>query len=117
MPRLRPMDVVRRSLVVGLLGVVPLVVATLGVTDGSAREEFVTVVGFLAGLLGAGSTVTGAGFWWASAGDIRRMRDWGTVTTQAASITLIGPVFLRCGLILLVLAVASLGLYPLVASL
>ncbi|GAA2768536.1 hypothetical protein GCM10010103_75780 [Streptomyces paradoxus] len=58
--------------------------------------------------------VTGAGFWWASAGDIRRVRDWRTLTGQAASVTVVGPVFLRSGLFLLVLGAAALGLYQLV---
>ncbi|MFE9776375.1 DUF6336 family protein [Streptomyces sp. NPDC005931] len=114
LPRLRPMDVVRRGVTLGLLGVVPLVVAAMCVSGHSDRREFLAVVGGLAGLLGVGATVIGAGFWWMSAGDVRRMRDWGTVTTQGASITLIGPLFLRCGLFLVVLGAAALGLYQLV---
>ncbi|MFF5960822.1 DUF6336 family protein [Streptomyces luteogriseus] len=65
-------------------------------------------------LFGAIFLVTGAGFWWASAGDIRRVRDWRTITGQSASVTIVGPVFLRCGLFLLVLGAAAAGLCQLV---
>ncbi|MFI9772569.1 DUF6336 family protein [Streptomyces sp. NPDC052415] len=63
---------------------------------------------------GLGLVVVGAGFWWASAEDIRRLRDWRTLTTQAASVTIIGPSFLRSGLFLIVLGAAALGLYQVV---
>ncbi|MCX5358117.1 DUF6336 family protein [Streptomyces sp. NBC_00124] len=114
LPRLRPTDVARRGVIFGLLGVVPLVVATLNISDHSDRREFLAVVSGLVGVFGAGSLVVGAGFWWASAGDIRRLRDWRTITGQAASVTLVGPVFLRSGLFLLVLGAAAYGLYHLV---
>ncbi|WP_121746170.1 DUF6336 family protein [Streptomyces sp. E2N166] len=113
LPRLRPADVARRGVVFGLLGVVPLVVATLSVSGHSDRRDFLAVVGALV-LFGAIFLVIGAGFWWASAGDIRRVRDWRTLTGQAASATIVGPVFLRSGLFLVVLVAAALGLYQLV---
>ncbi|MER5577905.1 DUF6336 family protein [Streptomyces massasporeus] len=115
LPRLRPADVVRRGVTFGLLGVVPLVVATLSISGHSDRREFLSVVSALV-LFGAIFLVTGAGFWWASAGDIRRVRDWRTLTGQAASVTVVGPVFLRSGLFLLVLGAAALGLYQLVRA-
>ncbi|MFE6524806.1 DUF6336 family protein [Streptomyces sp. NPDC057794] len=40
----------------------------------------------------------------------RRLRDWHTLTTQAASVTIIGPTFLRSGLVLSVLGTAALVL-------
>ncbi|MGK5696425.1 DUF6336 family protein [Streptomyces sp. URMC 128] len=110
LPRLRPTDVARRGVAFGLLGVVPLMVATLSISGHSDREEFLSVVGAVAGLF----VVVGAGFWWASAGDIRRVRDWRTLTSQAASVTVVGPAFLRSGLFLSVLGAAALGLYQLV---
>ncbi|MFE7899804.1 DUF6336 family protein [Streptomyces sp. NPDC057424] len=116
LPRLRPADVARRGVTFGLLGVVPLVVAALSITGHSDRQEFLAVVGVLAGLFGAILLVVGAGFWWASAGDVRRVRDWRTITGQAASVTLVGPAFLRSGLFLLVLGAAALGLCQLVAD-
>jgi hypothetical protein len=116
LPRLRPADVARRGVTFGLLGVVPLVVAALSITGHSDRREFLAVVGAVGGLFGAALLVVGAGFWWASAGDIRRLRDWRTLTTQAASVTVVGPAFLRAGLFLLVLGTAALGLYHLVAA-
>ncbi len=58
--------------------------------------------------------MVGAGFWWLSKEDIRRLRDWGTITTQAASVTVIDSVFVRSGLCLLVTGAAAFGLYHLV---
>ncbi|NEB13873.1 hypothetical protein G3I32_34395 [Streptomyces coelicoflavus] len=113
LPRLRPAAVARRGAVFGLLGVVPLVVATLSISGHSDRRDFLAVVSVL-GLFGAGFVVFGAVFWWASAQDIRRVRDWRTLTGQSASVTVVGPVFLRSGLLLLVLGAAALGLYRLV---
>ncbi|MDT7847336.1 DUF6336 family protein [Streptomyces justiciae] len=116
LPRLRPADVARRGVIFGLLGVVPLVVAALSVSGHSARQEFLAVVSAV-GFFGVMLLVVGAGFWWASAGDIRRVRDWRTITGQAASVTIVGPVFLRCGLILLVVGAAAFGLYQLADAL
>ncbi|MFE6365458.1 DUF6336 family protein [Streptomyces sp. NPDC057806] len=115
LPRLRLADVARRGMTFGLLGVVPLTVATFSISDHTDREEFLAVVGALACLFGLGLVAVGAGFWWASAEDIRRLRDWRTLTTQAASVTIIGPSFLRSGLFLSVLGAAAIGLYPLVS--
>ncbi|MFB9535120.1 MULTISPECIES: DUF6336 family protein [Streptomyces] len=115
LPRLRPADVARRGATFGLLGVVPLVVA-LSITGHSDRREFLAVVSGVVGLFGAILLVIGAGFWWASARDVRRVRDWRTLTTQAASVTVVGPLFLRSGLFLLVLGASALGLHQLVAA-
>jgi hypothetical protein len=113
LPRLRPSDVARRGVIFGLLGAVLLAVVALSITGHSDRREFLSVASVV-GLFGAIQLVIGAGFWWASAGDIRRLRDWNTLTSQAASVTVVGPVFLRSGLFLLVLGAAALGLYQLV---
>ncbi|WP_435283725.1 DUF6336 family protein [Streptomyces koelreuteriae] len=116
LPRLRPTEVARRGVTFGLLSVIPLAVAAFSITDDSAREDLLSVSGALACLLGAMFLVIGAGFWWASAADVRRLRDWNTITSQAASVTLVGPVFLRSGLFLLVLGAAALGLNLVVAD-
>ncbi|MFZ4142863.1 DUF6336 family protein [Streptomyces griseoincarnatus] len=113
LPRLRSAHVARRGVVFGLLGVVPLVVVTLSISGHSDREQFLAVFSLL-GFLGALFLMVGAGFWWLSKEDIRRLRDWGTITTQAASVTVIGPVFVRSGLCLLVTGAAAFGLYHLV---
>ncbi|MFJ4356120.1 DUF6336 family protein [Streptomyces massasporeus] len=113
LPRLRLSDVARRGVIYGLLGAVLLAVAVLSITGHSDRREFLAVASAV-GLFGAIQLVIGAGFWWASAGDIRRLRDWTTLTSQAASVTVVGPVFLRSGLFLLVLGAAALGLYHIV---
>ncbi|MCP9997178.1 DUF6336 family protein [Streptomyces werraensis] len=96
LPRLRPVEVARRGVVFGLLGVVPLVLVTASISDHSDREEFLAVFSALA-IFGALFLVTGAGFWWLSKEDIRRLRDWSTIITQADSVTIIGPIFLRSG--------------------
>lgn len=113
LPRLRPAAVARRSVAFGLLSAVPLLAVTLTITGNNDRLDFLSVVSAV-GLLGAIFLVTGAGFWWASAGDIRRLRDWRTITGQSDSVTIVGPVFLRCGLFLLVFGAAAVGLYQLV---
>ncbi|WP_225627091.1 DUF6336 family protein [Streptomyces werraensis] len=113
LPRLRQAEVAQRGVVFGLLGVVPLVLVTLSISDHSDREEFLAVFSALA-IFGALFLVIGAGFWWLSKEDIRRLRDWSTITTQADSVTVIGPIFLRSGLCLLVLGAAAFGLYHLV---
>nr|WP_237524857.1 DUF6336 family protein [Streptomyces sp. SID5643] len=87
LPRARPADVARRGVTFGLLGVVPLMVATLSISGHSDREEFLAVVGGIAGLFGLGLVVVGAGFWWASAGDIRRLRDWRATSRSVRSST------------------------------
>ncbi|MFD6907460.1 DUF6336 family protein [Streptomyces sp. NPDC060077] len=113
LPRLRPAGVARRGVIFGLLGVVPLMVAALSIRDHSDRQDFLAVFSAV-GLFGAIFLVTGAGFWWAGAKDVRRVRDWRTLKTQAASATVVGPLFLRSGLFLLVLGTAAFGLYHLV---
>jgi len=115
LPRLRPAEVARRGVFFGLLGVVPLVVAALSVTDHSDRQEFLAVVSAV-GFFGVMLVVVGACFWWASAGDIRRLRDWRTITGQAESVTIVGPAFLRSGLFLLVFGAAAFGLYQFVSA-
>ncbi|MFF5517057.1 DUF6336 family protein [Streptomyces coeruleorubidus] len=95
---------------------VPLVAAALSITGHSDRREFLAMVGGVVGLFGAILLVVGAGFWWACAGDVRRVRDWRTITGQATSVTVVGPLFLRSGLFLLVLGAAALGLCQLVAA-
>jgi hypothetical protein len=113
LPRLRPAEVARRGVTFGLLSVVPLVAVTLTISGHSNRRDFLSVVSGV-GLFGVIFLVTGAGFWLASAGDIRRVRDWRTLTGQSDSVTIVGPAFLRCGLFLLVLGAAAAGLYQLV---
>jgi hypothetical protein len=51
LPRLRAADVARRGVTFGLLGVVPLVVAALSITDHRDRQDFLAVVS------GVGSSV------------------------------------------------------------
>ncbi|MGW6548501.1 DUF6336 family protein [Streptomyces massasporeus] len=112
LPRLRPAEVARRGVTFGLLNVVPLAAVTLTITDHSDPGDLLSAVS-AAGLSGAISLVTGAGFWWADAGDIRHMRDYRTITGHSDSVTIVGPVFLRRRLRPLVLEAATAGLYQL----
>lgn len=112
-PRLRLSGVVWRGALFGLVGTVPLAVTALCIADHHDRQEFLSIVSGI-GLFGACSFVVGAGFWWASGGDIRRWRDWRTITGQTAAVTVVGPLFMRLGMLLVVLGVAAFGLSHLV---
>ncbi|MGV9450190.1 DUF6336 family protein [Streptomyces sp. NPDC003635] len=114
-PRLRLGNVLLRGSLFGLFAAVLLVVAgLLFVSDHHDREEGFAVFGILMLILGAGFLLMGLFFWLLSRDDIRRFRDWGTVTTQADSITLIGPAFVRVGLLGLILGLAGLAISGLV---
>ncbi|MFH9712844.1 DUF6336 family protein [Streptomyces luteogriseus] len=79
-PQLRLNGVVWRGALLGLLGTVPLAVTALCIADHHDRQ-FLSIVSGI-GLFGACLFVVGAGFWWASGGDIRRWRDWRSITGQ-----------------------------------
>ncbi|MFF7858613.1 DUF6336 family protein [Streptomyces sp. NPDC007904] len=55
-----------------------------------------------------------ASSWRACEGDIRRCRDWHTVTGQAGPVTVAAPVLLRIGVLALVLIPGAFGLHDLV---
>ncbi|NGO10180.1 hypothetical protein G5C60_21955 [Streptomyces sp. HC44] len=114
MPRLRFKGVVVRGAVQGIAAVALLCVGALFVADHHDRETFLAVVaGFSMVFAGVG-IVVGGGFWAACSGDIRRLRDWRTITGQSESVTIVAPVFLRAGVLALVLFPGALGLYHLV---
>ncbi|CAL9660798.1 DUF6336 family protein [Streptomyces sp. enrichment culture] len=50
----------------------------------------------------------------ACGGDIRRCRDWHTVTGQAGPVTVAAPVLVRAGVLALVLCPGAFGLHFLV---
>ncbi|MFG2030475.1 DUF6336 family protein [Streptomyces sp. NPDC048825] len=114
LPRLRFKDVVVRGAAQGIAAVALLFIGTLFVADHHDRETFLAVVaGFSMVLAGIG-IVVGVCFWTACSGDIRRLRDWGTITSQSESATIVAPVFVRAGVLALVLFPGALGLYHLV---
>ncbi|MER6674618.1 DUF6336 family protein [Streptomyces sp. NPDC000983] len=116
-PRLRLRDVLLRGSLVGLCAAVLLpVVGLLFVGDHHDREEGFGVFGALVLFLGAGFLLLGLLFWLLSRADIRRLRDWGTITTQSASITLVGPAFVRVGLFGLILGLAGVAFSVLVGQ-
>ncbi|AZQ32401.1 hypothetical protein EJ357_02165 [Streptomyces cyaneochromogenes] len=114
LPRLRMRDVLARGVLFGLGAVVLVAVVALFVPRHSARLEFLAVTG---GLSGAGALVfllTGFAFWGACAGDVRRFRDWRTITGQPEALTVFAPFSLRVGALAAVLAPAAIGLYTVV---
>ncbi|TLS45821.1 hypothetical protein FE633_13515 [Streptomyces montanus] len=114
MPRLRFKDVVVRGAVQGIAAVALLFVGMFFVTDHHDRVTFLAVVaGFSMVFAGAG-IVFGGFFWMACGGDIRRWRDWRTITSQTGGVMIMAPVLVRCGVLALVLFPGALGLYDLV---
>lgn len=116
LPRLRLKDVVVRGVLQGVAAVALLCAGTPFVADHRDRETFLAVVaGF--SMVGAGmGIVVGAFFWTACAGDLRRWRDWRTITGQTGGVMIMAPVLVRGGVLALVLFPGALGLYHLVDS-
>lgn len=113
-PRLRLGEVVLRGALFGLCAVPVVSVPMLFVSDHSDRVDFLGVVGILS-LLSAGVFLfVGRFFWLVCMGDIRRCRDWRTVTGQSSAPTVAAPVLARLGTLVLVLGPAALGLSDLV---
>ncbi|MEV4330967.1 DUF6336 family protein [Streptomyces sp. NPDC049597] len=114
LPRLRVKDVVVRGAVQGVAAVVLLAVVSLCVADHHDRETFVAVVAGFA-MVGSGVCLVFGGFFWAVSGrDVRRWRDWRTITGQTEAVTVMGPALFRLGVLALVLFPGALGLYHLV---
>ncbi|MFF8833464.1 DUF6336 family protein [Streptomyces sp. NPDC015131] len=113
-PLLRLRDVAARGALYGLAAVPLLGAGALFVGDHHDRMTFLAVVGGFSASLAAFGIVIGLFFWWACGGDIRRCRDWRTVRSQSASVTVAAPVLLRLGVLALVLFPGAFGLYHLV---
>jgi len=113
-PRLRVRDVLLRGALYGLASIVVLLIAMLCVGDHSDREEFLAVVGGIALVFGGVFVVFGALFWAVCGGDIRRWRDFRSITSQWEGATIMAPAMVRCGVTALVLAPAAIGLYGVV---
>ncbi|WP_231158521.1 DUF6336 family protein [Streptomyces sp. CNZ748] len=107
-PLLRIRDVTARGALYGLAAVPLLAAASLFISDHHNRMTF------LAGALAVSGILVGLFFWWACEGDIRRCRDWHTVSGQAGPVTVAAPVLLRIGVLALVLLPGAFGLYHLV---
>ncbi|GAA2657645.1 hypothetical protein GCM10010307_72550 [Streptomyces vastus] len=103
-----------RGAVQGIAAVALLFVGTLFVADHHDRETFLAVVAGFSMILAGMGIVVGVWFWTACSGDIRRLRYWHTITSQSESATIVAPVFVRAGVLALVLFPAALGLYHLV---
>ncbi|MFJ5776253.1 DUF6336 family protein [Streptomyces sp. NPDC093094] len=113
-PRLRLSGVLIRGAAAGAVGAVVAAVAALTVGDHQDRMEFLAVVGGLCLIGGGFFLAVGLYFWTACAGDIRRLRDWHTVSGQHDAATVVTPVWIRLGALGLVVAPAAIGLYHLV---
>jgi hypothetical protein len=113
-PLLRIRDVAGRGALYGLAAVLLLGVASLFVGDHDGRRTFLGVVGLFAVFMAVVGVLLGLFFWWACGGDIRRCRDWHTVTGQAGPVTVAAPVLLRIGVLALVLIPGAFGLHGLV---
>lgn len=113
-PRLRVRDVLLRGALYGLASIVVLLIAMWCVGDHNDREEFLAVVGGIALVFGGVFVVFGAFFWACCGGDIRRWRDFRSITSQWEGATIMAPAMVRCGVMALVLAPAAMGLYDVV---
>lgn len=114
LPRLRFKDVVVRGAVHGVVAVALLAVGSLFIADHHDRETFLAVVGGFA-MVGSGVGIVFGGLFWAvCAGDVRRWRDWRTVTGQTEAVTVMAPALVRLGVLALVLFPGAFGLYHLV---
>ncbi|MFH8498870.1 DUF6336 family protein [Streptomyces coeruleorubidus] len=113
-PLLRIRDVAARGALYGLAAVPLLGMASLFVGDHHDRRTFLGVVGLVAAFMAVVGILLGLVFWSACGGDIRRCRDWHTVTGQAGPITVAAPVLLRVGVLALVLFPGAFGLHYLV---
>lgn len=113
-PMLRIRDVAARGALYGLAAVPLLGMASLFVGDHHDRRTFLGVVGLVAAFIAVVGILLGLVFWSACGGDIRRCRDWHTVTGQAGPITVAAPVLLRVGALALVLCPGAFGLHFLV---
>ncbi|WP_063732678.1 DUF6336 family protein [Streptomyces sp. RTd22] len=109
-PRLRVRDVLLRGALYGLASIVVLLIAMWCVGDHSDREEFLAVVGGIALVFGGVFVVFGAFLWACCRGDIRRWRDFRSITSEYEGATIMAPAMVRCGVMALVLASAAIGL-------
>ncbi|WP_257027321.1 MULTISPECIES: DUF6336 family protein [unclassified Streptomyces] len=109
-PLLRVREVAARGTLYGLAAVALLGVASLFVGDHHERRTLLGVVGLGAAFMAVAGILLGLFFWWTCGGDIRRCRDWHTVTGQAGPVTVAAPVLLRVGVLALVLFPGAFGL-------
>ncbi|MEU3889171.1 DUF6336 family protein [Streptomyces sp. NPDC029041] len=113
-PLLRLRDVAARGALYGLAAVPLSGVASLCVGDHHDRTTFLGVVGLFAAFTAVVGILVGLFFWWACEGDVRRCRDWHTVSGQGGPATVAAPVLLRTGVLALMLSPGAFGLHLLV---
>ncbi|MFI0820563.1 DUF6336 family protein [Streptomyces sp. NPDC021098] len=113
-PRLRVRDVLLRGALYGLASIVVLLIAMWRVGDHSDREEFLAGAGRIALALGGAFVVCGAFLWVCCRGDIRRWRDFRSLTSEYEGATILAPAMSRWGVTALVLGLAAFGLYGVV---
>ncbi|WOT39524.1 DUF6336 family protein [Streptomyces coeruleorubidus] len=79
-----------------------------------SAEARLTLPALLSALRGRPGRPLVTVFGWTCGGDIRRCRDWHTVTGQAGPLLVAAPVLLRVGVLALVLFPGAFGLHTLV---
>ncbi len=100
-----------------LYGVAAVPVAgagALAVADHESRLSFLAVVGGFALIVGVCWIPVGGFLWFCCRGDIRRWRDWRSLTRHYDGASVMGPALLRVGVLGLVLGGGAWQLYGLV---
>ncbi|MEV0172792.1 DUF6336 family protein [Streptomyces sp. NPDC050803] len=113
-PRLRLRDVLLRGTLFGLAAALLLTACLFLVGDHHDREEFFGVLGGLSLVSGGFFLVVGLFFWALCRKDIRRFRDWRTITGQYEAPLVMAPAFVRVGLLCIVMGLAGVVLAGLV---
>ncbi|MBQ1089112.1 DUF6336 family protein [Streptomyces sp. B93] len=107
MPRLRPAEVLGRGAAYGLAASLTLLISA-PLLPPDERPDHLSAISFLALTIGLTLLVIGAFLWWCCLGDIRRFRDWRTLTGQTSGVTVIAPACLRIGGVTLPLSPTAL---------
>ncbi|MGW0941507.1 DUF6336 family protein [Streptomyces sp. NPDC002623] len=115
-PRLSLTGIVLRGLAFGLATAPLLLLTTLTIEDHEPRREFLGLTGGLAASGALVCLLAGASFWSLLEGDIRRLRDWRTITGQADSYAVAIPLIIRAGAFALTLSPAAFTLLALVGD-
>lgn len=110
-PRLRFGTVLFRGAMFGLLALVPTALVALLVDGRQDRLTFLAVTAGLSFVTAACLLPFGAFYWWCSRGDVRRWRDWRTVTGLYGPVAVYAAVFSRLGTMAVVLGCGALLLY------
>ncbi|MFB8775010.1 DUF6336 family protein [Streptomyces broussonetiae] len=107
MPHLRLAEVLGRGAAYGLAASLTLLLSA-PLLPPDDRPDHLSAISFLALTLGLTLLAEGAFPWWCCLGDIRRFRDWRTLTGQTSGVTAIAPACLRLAALTLPLSPTAL---------